>query len=91
MIIFCRDLKQQAMKIIDTPLKPMTPLTDREKEVYENQYACYIYKKEFSTNKKSKHYKNYKKLEIILIIQANTEELLIVFVIEDIEYQMRYL
>ena len=47
------------MKIINTPQKPMAPFTDKEKETWENQYACYICKKEFSTNKKSKHYKNF--------------------------------
>ena len=52
MIMFCRDLKEQAMEIIKTPQKPMTLLSDKEKETHENQYACYMCKKEFSTNKK---------------------------------------
>ena len=33
------------MKIINTPQKPMTPLTDKEKEAHENQKVCYICKK----------------------------------------------
>ena len=76
MIMFCKDLKEQAMKIINIPQKPMTPLTDKEKETHEIQGVCFICKKEFSTYKKSKCYK----FEMIVIIQANVEELLIVFV-----------
>ena len=47
------------MKIINTPQKPITPLTDKEKETHENQYVSYICRKEFSTDKKSKYYKNF--------------------------------
>ena len=75
MIMFCKDLKEQAMKIINYDKKKIIPLTDKEKETHENQKVCYIYKKKFSTNKKNV------KLEIIVIIQDNMEELLIVFVI----------
>ena len=60
MIMFCRDLKEQAMKIINIPQKSMALLTDKEKETHENRRVCYICKKEFSTYKKSKYYKNYK-------------------------------
>ena len=61
MEIFCKDLKDQTMKIIDHEKKEMIPLTDEEKETCENQKICYICKKEFCTNKKCK------KLEIIVI------------------------
>ena len=81
MIIFCRDLKEQAIKLINISQKPMTPLTDKEKETHENQYACYICKKNLVQIKKVNIIKIIKKLEIIVIIQANIEELLIVFVI----------
>ena len=54
-MMFCRDLKAQAMKLINTPQKPMIPLTDNKKETHENQNVCYICKKGFSTYKKSKH------------------------------------
>ena len=37
MKIFCMDLKDQAMEIINYEKKEMTPLTDEEKESYENQ------------------------------------------------------
>ena len=62
------------MKIINYDKKKI-PLADKEKETNENQKVCYISKKEFSTGK------NIVKLEIIVIIQDNMEELLIVFVI----------
>ena len=71
MIMFCKDLKKQAMKIINYEKKKIIPLTDKEKETHENQKVCYIRKKEFSTDKK------YCKV----IIQDSIEELLIVFVI----------
>ena len=50
MKIFCKDLKDQAMKIINYEKKEMIPLTDEEKESYENQDVCYICKKEFCTD-----------------------------------------
>ena len=37
MKIFCKDLKSQVMKIINYEKKEMIPLTDKEKESYENQ------------------------------------------------------
>ena len=45
MKIFCEDLKDQAMKIINYEKKEMTPLTTEEKESYENQQICYICEK----------------------------------------------
>ena len=50
MKIFCKDLKDQAMKIINYEKKKIIPLTDEEKETYENQKVCYIYEQEFCTN-----------------------------------------
>ena len=38
--------------------KPMIPLTDNEKVLYDNEKQCYICEKEFCTDKKSKDYKN---------------------------------
>ena len=52
MIMFCKDLKEQAMKIINYEKKKIIPLTDKEKETHENQKVCYICKKKFGTNKK---------------------------------------
>ena len=42
MKIFCKDLKDQAMKIINYEKKEMISLTDEEKESYENQKICHI-------------------------------------------------
>ena len=52
MIMFCKDLKEQAMKIINYEKKKIIPLTDKEKETHENQKVCYICKKNVNTNKK---------------------------------------
>ena len=73
MIFFCKDLKEEAMKIINIPQKPMTPLTDKEKETHENQRVCYLCKKILIQIKKVNIIKIIKKLEIIVIIQANIE------------------
>ena len=51
MKIFCEDQKDQAMKIINHEKKEMMPLTDEEKESYENQEICHICEKEFCTDK----------------------------------------
>ena len=77
--MFCKDLKEQAMKIIKYEKKEMIPLTDKEKESYENQEICYICEKEFCINENNK--KEFKRSEITVIIQVNIEELLIVIVI----------
>ena len=45
MKMFCKDLKDQAMKIINYEKKEMIPLTDKEKETHENQKFCYICEK----------------------------------------------
>ena len=53
MKIFCRDLKDQTMKRINYEKKEMIPLTDKEKESYENQKICHIFEKEFCADKKN--------------------------------------
>ena len=50
MKIFCKDLKDQAMKIINNEKKEMIPLTNEENETHENQKNCYICEQEFCTN-----------------------------------------
>ena len=50
--MFCKDLRNQAMKIINYEKNEMIPLINEEKESYEKQEVCYICKKEFSTDKK---------------------------------------
>ena len=48
---FCKDLRDQAMKIINYGKKEMIPLTNDEKEFYEKLRICYICEKEFCTDK----------------------------------------
>ena len=42
----CKDLRDQAMKIINYEKKEMIPLTDEETESYKMQKVCHICKKE---------------------------------------------
>ena len=58
MKLFCDDLKDQAMKIIDYEKKEVIPVTDEEKESYENQEICHICEKEFCTDENNKKFKN---------------------------------
>ena len=63
MKIFCKDLRDQTMNIINYEKKDMIPLTDEEKESYENQDVCHICEKEFCTNKNNKkEFKSYCKV-----------------------------
>ena len=79
---FCSDLKELATKIINYKEKEMIPLTDNENKFYEEQKNVTYVKKGFVMIKMKKRNLNYtKKLEIIVIIQENLEELLIAFVI----------
>ena len=54
MKMFCKDLKEQATKIINYEKKEMIPLTDEEKETHENQKICYICEQEFCMNENNK-------------------------------------
>ena len=56
MKMFCKDLKNQAKKIINYEKKEMIPLTDKEKETHKNQKICYICEKEFCTDKNNKDF-----------------------------------
>ena len=49
-----------------------------KKKIHREQTICYICKKEFSINNKTK---NIKRLEIIVISLENIEELLLILVI----------
>ena len=42
MKIFCKDLRNQAMKIINYEKKEMIPLADDKNKSYEKQKVCYI-------------------------------------------------
>ena len=59
MKIFCKDLKDQAIKIINCEKKEMIPLTNEEKESYENQEICHICKKEFNNDNKVRDHCHY--------------------------------
>ena len=66
MKMFCKNLKDQAMKITNHEKKEMIPLTDEEKETHENQKICSICEKEFCTDKISKEFKKCKKRSLSL-------------------------
>ena len=57
--MFCKDLREQAMKIINYEKKETIPLTNEEKESYKNQKVYYICEKEFSTDKKDQKVKDH--------------------------------
>ena len=59
MKIFCKDLKDQAMKVINCEKKEMIPLTDEEQESYENHKICHICKKEFNNDNKLRDHCHY--------------------------------
>ena len=52
---FCKDFKRFC-KIIDYENKELILLTDKENNFYEKQKACYICKKEVSTDESHKKY-----------------------------------
>ena len=62
MKMFCKDLKDHAMKIINYEKKEMIPLTDKEKETHKNQKICYICEKEFCNDKNNKEFKKIQKV-----------------------------
>ena len=72
------------MKTINYEKKEMIPLTNEEKEAYENQKNCYICEKDFVLMKRIK------KSEIVVITQENIEELLIVYATYATKYQKRF-
>ena len=61
MKIFCEDLKDQTMKIINYEKKEMIPLTNEEKETYKNQKICHICEKEFCIDEDNK--KEFRKMQ----------------------------
>ena len=78
---FSEDLKKILNNRMYFEEKPMLPLTDNEKVLYDNEKQCYICEKEFCTDKKSKDYKNKCNVRDIVILQVNIVMLLIVYVI----------
>ena len=47
---FCKDLKDHTIKIIDFKKKDMIPLTKEEKDNYNKENICHIFKKEFNND-----------------------------------------
>ena len=45
------------MNIINHEKKDIIPLTNEEKESYENQQICYIFEEDICTNKNKKEFK----------------------------------
>ena len=58
---FCDDLKEYFTRIANYEMKPMDPLTEKEKESYENQQLCHICEKEFSSDNNNDEYKKNEK------------------------------
>ena len=52
---FCKDLKEDATRIINHEKKKIIPLTKEEKVNYNDQKVCYICKKEFEKSDKKHH------------------------------------
>ena len=78
---FFKELKEICTRIVDYEQKEMASSTDRKKN-YEGQKNATYVKKGFTTTKTKRRFTNYiEKLEIIIILQENLEELPTVFVI----------
>ena len=45
--MLCKKLKDHALKIINYEKKEMTPLSEEENKLYEEQEKCHICKKKF--------------------------------------------
>ena len=92
MKIFCKDLRNQAVKIINYEKKKKIILTDEEKESYEIRKIVIYAEKNFVQIKIiKKNLNKSKKSEIMIIIQENIEEFLIVIAIYVIRYQEGFL
>ena len=78
----CEEIRNHATEIINYEKHEMIPLTDEEIKFFEEQKNATYAKKSFVMMKIKKINLNYtKKLEIIVILQENLEELLIAFAI----------
>ena len=80
--MFGKDLKEQAMKIINYEKKEVIPLTDKQKESHENQEICYICQRKLCKDENNK--KQFKKMQNVRYhchYTGKIEVLLMVFVI----------
>ena len=78
---FCKDLKEDATKIINYERKEMIPLTDEENQSYKKQKVCLYARKCLVLIIIIIIIKNIIKSEMIVIILRNIEKLLIILVI----------
>ena len=60
---FVRALKIMVKMIIDTPKKPIAPLTDDENRKHERSKYCHICLEPFSYDKENEKYNNYRKVK----------------------------
>ena len=78
--MFCKDLKELPIEIINYEEKKMIPLTDKEIKFYEDQKVCHICKRKFFYDQIRKANMTFIiKSEIIVITPGNLEGLLIIF------------
>ena len=77
---FCKDLKEDATKIINYERKEMIPLTDEENQSYKKQKVC-LYARKYLVLIIIIIIKNIIKSEMIVIILRNIEKLFIILVI----------
>ena len=78
---FCKDLKEDATKIINYERKEMITLTDEENQSYKKQKVCLYARKYLVLIIIITIIKNIIKSEMIIIILRNIEKLLIILVI----------
>ena len=61
--IECSDLRNIGAELFDTKKIPRTPLTPEHKNQHSKSDKCFICQKKFSYDKKSKYYKNFRKVK----------------------------
>ena len=91
MKIFCKDLRDQAMKIINYEKKKIILTNEEQSLMRIRGFAIYVRKNFVQIKIIRKNLNHTVKSEIIVIIQENIEELLIVFAIYATKYQKRFL
>ena len=86
---FCESLREHAIKIINYEKKKMIPLTNKQQDSYERQKSAIFTNKSLNIN--IPLFRIIAKLEIIVIKQVNTTEVLnIAYLIENIVYLKKF-
>ena len=91
MKIFCKDLRDQAMKIINYEKKKIILTNEEQSLMRIRGFAIYVRKNFVQIKIIRKNLNHTVKSEIIVIIQENIKQLLIVLAIYVIKYQNRFL